>query len=110
MKELKLQVGSVDIVAFVSERDENAMVALRPFVEDLGLSWASQAAKLRKNPQFSCSDIEAVGADGKSREMLSIPVKQLGMWLCTVNANRVKPEIREELIQFQTCLQAAAYS
>lgn len=41
--------------------------------------------------------------------MLCIPVKQLGMWLCTVNANRVKPEIREKLIQFQMHLQVAIH-
>lgn len=109
MKELKLHVGSMDIVALVSEMDENAMIALRPFVERLGLDWASQTVKIRKNPQFNCCDMTTVGSDGKQREMLCIPVKQLGMWLCTVNANKVKPEIKDRLIQFQMHLQVVIH-
>jgi hypothetical protein len=42
-----------------------------------------------------------VAKDGKMREMIMLPVKYLQGWLFTVDANRVKPEIKDRLLQYQ---------
>ena len=54
MRELKLNIGSVDLVALVSGENAGAMIALRPLVEALGLEWSGQQKRTTKNPQFSC--------------------------------------------------------
>ena len=109
MRELKLNIGSVDLVALVSGENAGAMIALRPLVEALGLDWTTQLKKVSGNTQFSCRHMPTTGSDGKQYEMLCIPVDEIGMWLCNINARKVKLEVRDRLIQFQKKLQIVIY-
>ena len=77
------------------------MVAVKPIAEAIGVDWKSQHAKLIKDPRFNYGDITIVANDGKNRTMLALPVRQLNGWLYGINANKVKPELREKLLQFQ---------
>lgn len=105
MKQLSLNVDNYDIVVFIQQSKEGDRIALRPLCEALGLNWSGQREKLVKNPQFSCVDSHTTGADGKQYNMTTLPVEELGMFLCGINARRVKPEIRDQLITFQKKLQ-----
>ena len=42
-----------------------------------------------------------VAEDGKSREMLTIPLRRLWSWLSGITASKVKPEIRPILERYQ---------
>ena len=80
--------------------------ASRPIVEGMGLNWGSQSAKL-KNPKFNCCDIETVAQDGKIRTMLCMPIKKLNGWLFSINPEKVKPEIKDDVIAYQEeCFEA----
>lgn len=107
MKKLSLNVGNLNIVALVSEMSEDAVISLRPLVEHLGLKWSGQQKKIVRSPQFSHVHMYTTVSDGKKRKLLCLPAKQLGVWLSTVDANRMKPEVREKFIQFQMHLQVA---
>ena len=53
-------------------------VAMRRIVENMGLAWQSQHPKLlAQRGKFNCCLMPTVGADGKEREMLSMPVEKL---------------------------------
>ncbi len=82
--------------------------AVRPIVEALGLSWGSQSIKLNKNKEkFNCFDIETVGADGKIREMLCMPIKKLNGWLFSINPEKVRSDLKEKVICYQEeCFEA----
>lgn len=82
--------------------------AVRPIVEALGLSWGSQSIKLNKNKEkFNCFDIETVGADGKIREMLCMPIKKLNGWLFSINSEKVRADLKEKVICYQEeCFEA----
>ena len=79
----------------------NKYVVLKPIAEALGLSWASQTVKLQGDSRFNCFDIETVGMDGKSREMLCIPLRKLNGWLFSINPNKIRPDLKEKVIQYQ---------
>lgn len=76
-------------------------VIMRPIVEAIGLNWASQSVKLRKNKKFNCCDIATVGADGKVRKMLDMPIEKFPTWLSELNPLKVKKNIRDTMILFQ---------
>lgn len=79
-----------------------AYVVMREIVEGIGLSWASQSVKLNQNrTKFNCFDIETVGADGKKREMLCIPIKKLNGWLFSLNPNKVRVDLKTRLENYQ---------
>ncbi|MDF7676142.1 phage antirepressor N-terminal domain-containing protein [Neisseriaceae bacterium ESL0693] len=81
---------------------DTVFVAMRPIVEIIGLAWSSQTVKLKRyREKFNCCDIETVSADGKKRTMLCIPLRKLNGWLFGINPEKVKPEIRENVIKYQ---------
>ena len=94
------------VVVTVSGKD---MVVGKPVCDAIGVDDRAQQRKLENNPQFSCGLITATGTDGKSYEMWAIPLEEVAMWLCGINANRVKPEIKDALISFQKFCQMELY-
>ncbi|QIA76177.1 phage antirepressor N-terminal domain-containing protein [Rodentibacter caecimuris] len=77
-------------------------VAMREIVLGIGLNWASQSVKLNQNSKkFNCCDIATVGADGKTRKMLCIPIKKLNGWLFSLNPNKVRSDLKARLENYQ---------
>lgn len=88
------------IVTF--EADGEPHVAMRRIVENLGMQWPRQHARLiRQADKFSCTPKSTTGADGKQYEMLSIPVCKLPLWLASISPSRVAPEVRAKLELYQ---------
>ncbi len=78
-----------------------AYVAMKPVVENIGLDWASQFVKLKKQGEkFGCCDITIPSLGGLQR-MLCIPIKKLNGWLFSINPAKVRDDIRDRLIRYQ---------
>ncbi|EAA8256842.1 hypothetical protein AH633_002518 [Salmonella enterica subsp. enterica] len=76
-------------------------VAMRPIVENIGIDWAAQFVKLKKqSKKFGCCDI-ATPSKGGIQKMLCIPLKKLNGWLFSINPEKVRADIRDKLIQYQ---------
>jgi hypothetical protein len=91
------------IIGFL-QQDGSTMVALRPIVEAIGLNWTRQASRVQADPKFNCTHMYTVGADGKQRDMLCIPLKQVRMYLVSINSKKVKKEVSDQLLEYQmTC-------
>ncbi|EQA03249.1 phage antirepressor N-terminal domain-containing protein [Glaesserella parasuis] len=84
-----------------------AYTAVRPIVEALGLSWGSQSIKLNKNREkFGCFDIETP-TNGGMQSMLCMPLKKLNGWLFSINPEKVRPDLKDRVIQYQEeCFEA----
>ncbi|HCD4409268.1 TPA: phage antirepressor N-terminal domain-containing protein [Klebsiella pneumoniae] len=79
-----------------------AYVAMKPVVENLGMSWSTQQTKLMKQlEKFNCVHMNMVAADGKLRKLLCLPLKKLNGWLFSINPEKVRADIRDKLIQYQ---------
>gem|GEM_PF-932390 len=80
-----------------------AFVAMRPIVEGMGLDWKAQHRKIMADEVLHSVVVEkaTTGTDGKRYCMLCLPVEFLQGWLFTVNPKRVKPEIREKVIEYK---------
>lgn len=87
-------------------------VAMRPIVENLGMSWSTQVRKLSSAmDKFNCVHMNMVGNSGSVhmntplkggiQKMLCIPLKKLNGWLFSINPEKVRADIREKLIQYQ---------
>lgn len=74
---------------------------MKPIVEGMGLDWAAQFNKLKQKFASTIAEIAMVANDGKSRSMLCLPMRKLAAWLYSVNANKVKPELRDTVIKYQ---------
>lgn len=75
-------------------------VTARRLVENLGLDWSTQREKLQ-DPLFNCGHMPAVGADGKQREMLVLPVDRLPAFLFSINPKKVREDLQEKLARYR---------
>lgn len=79
-------------------------VAMRRIVENMGLDWARQSVKLAaSDAKFNCCHMPTVGADGKERDMLAMPVEKLPLWLAGINPNKIKrADVRAKVERYQS--------
>jgi len=70
----------------------------------LGVAYPPQYSKLQIDPILSSVVMLSVttGADGKSYEMVTIPLKYVFGWLFRIDSRNVKEEVRENVLKYQT--------
>lgn len=91
--------------------DGEIYVALRPIVEALGLDWAGQYQRIKRDPVLSeetktisvgvtPTQIHRKRGEG-SKRYVCLPKQYLSGFLFGINANRVRKELREPVIKWQ---------
>ncbi|MFZ2653594.1 MAG: phage antirepressor N-terminal domain-containing protein, partial [Victivallales bacterium] len=68
-----------------------------------------QRNKLRTDPRFTCMDITSLGADGRKRKMFAIAAREVYAWLSGINSRKVKPAMRQKLLEYQERVMDAIY-
>ena len=88
---------------FCIEHQNQPYTPMRPIVENMGLDWKSQSAKLNANRGrwATVAIITTVAQDGREREMLCLPVRKLPAFLASINPRKVRPELRERIELYQ---------
>jgi hypothetical protein len=82
-------------------------VPVRPICDYMGVDWSAQFRRINRDPVLSAEVIPCVvvtatqGQPDQRREMLCLPLDMVNGWLFGINANRVKEELRDRLIQYQ---------
>ena len=90
-------------VLLVALVEDTPYVAIRPIAEFIGLEWSSQRLRIQRDEILSEESrlVVMTGADGKQREMFSLPLELLPGWLFGVTPNKARPEFREKLTQYR---------
>ncbi|WP_217628104.1 phage antirepressor N-terminal domain-containing protein, partial [Klebsiella pneumoniae] len=65
------------------------------------MDWMGQYTKLKQRFSSTIEEISMVAADGKTRKMICLALRKLAGWLNTISPNKVRPEIRDRVIQYQ---------
>lgn len=81
---------------------EDLWVSVRRVCEALEVSSNNQIEKLKSAPWAVNRNIISTGPDGKNYRAFHIHVKSLPLWLATIDAGRVKDNVRPKLAAFQT--------
>ncbi len=94
------KVNNVDII-IIENGDKR--VAVRPICEALGVAYQSQIERLKSDPILGSTVTLSVtvGADGKQREMVTIPFKYVFGWLFRIDSRNVKEEAKEVVERYQ---------
>ena len=92
--------GDVLLIALVGDVP---YVAIRPIAEFIGLEWSSQRLRIQRDDILSEESklVVMTGADGRQREMFSLPLELLPGWLFGVTPSKARPEYREKLTQYR---------
>jgi hypothetical protein len=90
--------------------NDTPYVAMKPICENIGVDWKSQHRKITTHPVLSKGMVMVTTpSNGGLQEMLMLPVNFVNGWLFGIDSNRVKPEIRDRLIAYQSeCFEVLA--
>lgn len=77
-------------------------VAMKPICDAIGLGWQSQWHRIKRHPVLSKGVVMmTTPSKGGIQKHLTLPLNKLNGWLFGVDVSRVKPEIREKLVEYQ---------
>jgi hypothetical protein len=82
------------------QQDRDVWCVVKRLCENLGLDVQAQQRRLQRQP-WAGTAIMAVPSPGGLQPTFCLHLKSLAMWLATIEASRVKPEIRPKLIAYQ---------
>ncbi|WP_061289638.1 phage antirepressor N-terminal domain-containing protein [Azotobacter vinelandii] len=106
MSTINSQLGTVsfqghDLTVITTDSGER-FVAMKPVCEAIGLAWNGQYERIKRHEVLK-EGIRVIRTPSTSgiQEFVCLPLDYLNGWLFGVDASRVKPEIRERLIQYQ---------
>lgn len=80
---------------------ETLFVSIKAVCNGLGVDNKNQQEKLKCKPWATVVLSTMVAEDGKIRELACIALDSLPMWLATIEASRVRPELRPKLEAYQ---------
>ncbi|AIA76220.1 hypothetical protein FF32_15660 [Halomonas campaniensis] len=80
-------------------------VAVKPICDAIGLNWRSQYNRMQRHPVLSTCVVmmtTQLPGERQRRKLLTLPLSKLNGWLFGVDTTRVKPELRDKLVEYQS--------
>ena len=86
----------------VLNHENKPYIAMKPVCENIGLDWEAQRQRIKRHHVLSKGAFMIkVPSKGGEQQYLCLPISMLNGWLFGIDTNRVKPEIRQILEQYQ---------
>lgn len=94
-------VNNVDIITLTHEGE--IYIPIKPICQALGIDDKRQREKIQEDITLGmvAAIMPTTGADGKTYEMLCIPLCYIHGWLFTINPKNVLPEAREAVTAYR---------
>ncbi len=101
-----------EITAVVAddEQGRTVYVPVRPICDFMGLNWDGQRRRISRDAVLSqetmsvvvtTTDIEPSSRRPRTSVLIALPLKYIPGWLFGINADRVKPKLRDKIIRYQ---------
>lgn len=112
MKTTEITVAKVNQVDITIIQNGEKRVAVRPICDALGIAFKPQYLRLKDDPILSSTvtTMVTVGADGKKREMLTIPLRFVFGWIFRIDSRNVAEIAREAVERYQLECYNALYN
>ncbi|MGX5054326.1 phage antirepressor N-terminal domain-containing protein [Enterobacter asburiae] len=96
---------------YIVEHKGEPYVVMRYIVEGMGLAWTAQHRRLvARFPTCVIEMIMQLPEDNQRRQISCLALRKLPGWLMSINPNKVKPEIRDKVVQYQQECDDALYA
>ena len=93
-----------DQVPAIRLADGDVFVVVRSICDNLGVAWSPQRRRILRDPvladELTPVTVTVTGT-GQQVDALCLPLKYIPGFLFGINADRVKPEVRDRLIRYQ---------
>ena len=86
----------------VLNHENKPYIAMKPVCENIGLDWAAQLKRIKRHQVLRTGMVMMTTPSKQGlQEYVCLPISMLNGWLFGIDTNRVKPEIRKTLEQYQ---------
>lgn len=87
-------------------KGESGYIFVRPLCEFFQIHYRNQASKIKSDPKIATQvrNFALESLFGDNREHLSLTKKGFLIWILSINASTVAPELQGKFIQYQTYL------
>ncbi|HGP0759528.1 TPA: phage antirepressor N-terminal domain-containing protein [Salmonella enterica subsp. salamae serovar 42:g,t:-] len=85
---------------FVVNHNGEPYTPMKPIVDGMGMDWMGQFTKLKQRFAKGIEEISIPTAGGVQK-MICLALRKLAAWLNTISPNKVRPEIRDNVIRYQ---------
>ena len=90
-----------DDIIFCITIDEQPFTPVKPIVENVGISWQGQQAKLTANKERWGIKIILIPSESGTQRTLCLPVRKLPAFLATINPKKVRADLRPKIELYQ---------
>ncbi|MFW2585587.1 phage antirepressor N-terminal domain-containing protein [Aliarcobacter butzleri] len=80
--------------------EETQEIVVKDICEQLSISYTTQYQKIKSDESYE-SKLIKVQTKGGLQEVFTIPLSKLNGWLFSINPNKVKPEVKQKLIEYK---------
>lgn len=80
--------------------EETQSIVVKDICEAIGIGYISQYEKIVADESYESKLIKAQTRGGL-QEVFTIPLSKLNGWLFSINPNKVKPEVKQKLIEYK---------
>lgn len=88
------------------EQDGEKWVGVKSVCDGIGIDRKTQQRKIESDPKYRVGHMTLPSKGGIQRSV-AIPVTQLDAWLSSINANKVREDLRDDLLKYQKeCMDA----
>ena len=109
MQQINIKYSKWNLIAWLNEQDGNALVAVTPICDAIGIQSARQRQKIESDPRFRSTHRYSPSVGGP-QDTLCIPASQVAGWLYGINSRKVSPEVAPLLLEFQQNVTQAIYA
>ncbi|MBO1550346.1 phage antirepressor N-terminal domain-containing protein [Yersinia pseudotuberculosis] len=105
MSSIATQISTINVPfhganLYVVNHNGEPYTPMKPIVEGMGMAWQTQHRKLTERFSKGITEMVIPSAGG-SQSMTCLALRKLNGWLQTINPKKVKPEIRDKVVQYQ---------
>lgn len=107
MSSIATQIATINVPfhganLYVVNHNGEPYAPMKPIIDGMGMDWASQFTKLKNRFKTCVVKITMqLPGDDQQRDVTCLALRKLNGWLQTISPNKVKPEIRDKVIQYQ---------
>ena len=80
--------------------EDNQSIVVKDICEAIGIEYSRQVKRIKADESFE-SKLIKVQTRGGLQEVFTIPLSKLNGWLFSINPNKVKPEVKQKLIEYK---------
>ena len=86
---------------FVTSHNGEPFAPMKPIVENMGVSWQGQQAKLSANQERWGIKMILIPSESGEQQTLCMPVRKLPAFMASINPKKVRAELRERIRLYQ---------